>query len=224
MKKEEKEKFINLVKNGLNEMYRKKWKNIFIVIYTTIAFFIWNISYAIWTLLPINDLPKFAYEIIKISYFGIIAIILLLLLSQVIIYIGKLANKKIKNRCNTGFKRCGLETETREQPILTDIFPDKETEHGIVYTFDDLQIPISKWQDKTEDIEKILKGKIVRFEENNKTDTTSIIITPYEYVTPYIINANDDALSSMENCLIVGQTGSRKKLYSFNHTRKNSYV
>ena len=220
----EKNSYLKSIKIGLNELWHRKWKNIFIALYTILAFFIWNICYAIWSLLPLNNLPTLIRDIVRISYLGIIAIVLLLLLSQIIIYIGKLANRKIKNRCKTGFKRCGLKTETGEQPILKDRFPDKETKHGIVYRFDDLQIPISKWQSKTEDIEKILKGKIVRFDIDNEHDMTNVVITPYKYVTPYIVNANDDALSSMENCLIVGQTGSRKKLYSPNYTRKNSYV
>lgn len=219
-----KENIFKLIKKGVTELYLKKWKFIFIIIYEIIAFFVWNISCALWEMLPFNQLPELIHKLIEISYFGIIATILILLLLQVIIYIGKLSHKKQKNRCEIGFKRCGLETNTGEQPILIDIFPDKETAHGIVYKFDDLQIPISKWENKTEDIEKILKGKIVRFEEENTTDTTNVVITPYQYVTPYIINANDEALSSMENCLIVGQTGSRKKLYSLNNTWENSYL
>lgn len=213
-----------LIKKGVNELYFKKWKFIFVIIYEIIAFFLWNISCALWEMLPFNQLPELIHKLIEISYFGIVATILILLFLQVIIYIGKLSNKKQKNRCEIGFKRCGLETNTGEPPVLIDVFPDKETAHGIVYKFDDLQIPISKWENKTEDIEKILKGKIVRFEEENTTDTTSVIVTPYKYVTPYIINANDDALSSMDNCLIVGQTGSRKKLLCTCNTWKNSYL
>lgn len=219
-----KENIFKLIKKGVNELYLKKWKFIFVIIYEIIAFFLWNISCALWEMLPFNQLPELIHKLIEISYFGIIATILILLLLQVIIYISKLSHKKQKNRCEIGFKRCGLETNTGEQPILIDTFPDKETAHGIVYKFDNLQIPISKWENKTEDIEKILKGKIVRFEEENTTDTTNVVITPYQYVTPYIINANDEALSSMENCLIVGQTGSRKKLYSLNNTWENSYL
>ena len=99
----------------------------------------WNISCALWEMLPFNQLPELIHKLIEISYFGIIATILILLFITSNYIYSKLSHKKQKNRCEIGFKRCGLETNTGEQPILIDIFPDKETSHGIVYKFDDLQ-------------------------------------------------------------------------------------
>ena len=43
----EKNSYLKSIKIGLNELWHRKWKNIFIALYTILAFFIWNICYAI---------------------------------------------------------------------------------------------------------------------------------------------------------------------------------
>ena len=50
--------------------------------------------------------------------------------------------------------------------------------------------------------------------KKNTTDTTNVVITPYQYVTTYIINANDEALSSMENCFNSWTTLAPRKSYT----------
>lgn len=198
-----------LINDGLKELWKKKWKFIFIVLYTIVAFFLWNISCAIYELFTFNELPELIYKIVSIFYYSIIAIVLLLLLFQVVISIGKVANRKLKNRCETGFRRCGLKTSTNEVPTLRNVYKDYEKEHGIIYEFDNVQIPMEVWEKNISSLQLILKGIVYNMDIGIGTDIARIPILPYEYVTPYYIDVRDNALSSMDNCLIVGQTGSR---------------
>lgn len=220
----ENKKFIELIKNGINEIYQKKWKFVFVVVYEIIAFFLWNISCALWEMLPFNQLPELIHKLIEISYFGIVATILILILFQVIIYIGKVTHIQQKNRCITGFKRCGLKTKENEIPNLYTIYKDKNKKHGLIYEFESLQIPMKTWEDKIPDMELIFKGKIYSIEYAENTDIIYVSVIPNKYATSYKIDINDNALSSMDNCLIVGQTGSRKKLLCTCNTWKNSYL
>lgn len=208
------ENIFKLIKNGLNELWYKKWKFIFLAIYEVIAFLLWTISCALWELFGFDKLPELIYKVTKISYFVTIATTLLLLLFQIIILIGQFANKKMKNRCDTGFKRCGLKTDTNEFPQLLNVYNDDFVKHCLVYEFDNLQIPLQEWDNKTANLQKILKGKVNRFEEEDNADITRVVILPNRYVSPYYIDINDNALSSMDNCLIVGPTGSGKSYCS----------
>ena len=205
----EKEKLSKLINNGLHELYSKKWKYIFAVLYSIVAFFLWNILYAFWVIFPFDDLPKIIYNVISVIYFGIAIALLVLLLFQVIIYIGKTSHYFLKKRCITGFRRCGLKTTTDEIPPLCDVYNDTEKLYGRIYSFENLQIPLEKFKEKTSTIQLILKGKIYDMDYEKNTDYTRINILPNKYVKPYIIGTYKEEFKEWLNLLVVGKTGSR---------------
>lgn len=203
------ESIFKLIKNGLDELYRKKWKYVFIVSYITIAFFLWNMACALYELTTFNELPELIYKIISIAYYSIITTVLILLLFQVIIVIGKISNRKLKNRCEIGFKRCGLKTTTNEVPTLRNVYKDYQKEHGIIYEFNNLQIPQEVWDKYIPNIQLILKGIVYNMEVELDNDITRIPIMPNKYVSPYLVYTGDPYWSTAVNLLIVGKTGFR---------------
>lgn len=202
----EKEKLLKLVNNGLHELYSKKWKYIFVALYTTVAFFLWNFIYALWVIFPFNNLPKLVYNVISIIYFGIAITLLILLLLQVVIYIGKASHCFVKKRCITGFRRCGLKTKTDEVPPLVDVYNDTEKLCGRIYLFENLQIPIEKFKENTSSIQLILKGQVYDMDYAENTDYTHINIIPNKYVMPYIIGTYKEEFKEWLNLLVVGKT------------------
>lgn len=203
------ESIFKLINNGLKELWEKKWKFIFVIIYDIVAFFVWHIACALYELTTFNELPGLVCKVVSIAYYSIIIAILVLLLFQLIIVIGKISNIKLKNRCGTGFRRSGLKTSTNEVPTLRNVYKDYEKEHGIIYEFDNPQIPLEVWDKYIPNIQLILKGIVYNMEIEFDKDIIRIPIMPNKYVSPYLVYTGDPYWSTAVNLLIVGKTGSR---------------
>lgn len=203
------ESIFELINDGLKELLQKKWKLIFVIIYDVVAFFVWNIACALYELATFNELPELIYKVVSTAFYSIIVVVLVLLLLQVIIIIGKSAYAKLKKVCNKGFKDCALKNQSGETPILKSVYKDITKEHGLICKVKNFNIPLTEFYNKIQNLELIFKGQIYNMKYASNTDFTLISVLPNEYVTAYKIDVNDDKLSSMDNCLIVGQTGSR---------------
>jgi hypothetical protein len=212
------ESIFQLINDGLKELWEKKWKFMFVVIYDVVAFFVWNIACALYELSTFNELPELFYKVVSTAFYSIIIAVIVLLLLQVIIIIGKSAYAKLKKVCNKGFKDCGLKNQSGETPTLKSICKDVNKEYGLILKVKNFNIPLTEFYNKIQNLELVVKGQIYNMDYANNTDFTLISVLPNEYVTSYKIDVNDDKLSSMDNCLIVGQTGSRQELHGIMYT------
>ena len=127
----------------------------------------------------------------------------------VIILIGRpFKTRKIENMLST----IGFVNKKGDTPLLYCIKEDSNRNHGKIFEFLNNGTPLEDWQFKTKNIETAINYKIynITYGKNGYRGRIKVYALPIKYDLPTIISIEDDYLSNMINCLVVGATGTGK--------------
>ncbi|MDH6603727.1 S-DNA-T family DNA segregation ATPase FtsK/SpoIIIE [Bacilli bacterium PM5-9] len=149
-------KFLYL-KNGFKELYRNPWKNIFIIIFITLALLILNninYLYNLFTTWPI-------YYVVKTTITLAIIIIILMLFILLMINLGR---PFFSTTINNNLLKIGLVNHIDEIPILLSKYKSKQKKHVRIFEFLNNGFNIMDFEKSREKIESILGVKILKIE------------------------------------------------------------
>jgi hypothetical protein len=198
-------------KLGLLQIKLKPILLLVLMLYCALAVALWYFIpplYAI-SISGITPFPtSFAlYPILEIIYNALVPILCVLGFWFIIVSIGKYELGNL----DKDFRRIGLTNAEKETPQLKNVSKDKSRKNGLIYNVDNVCIPITTFNSKTDDISIVINSQIHHYEPNgHNSRETLIYATPYKYVSPTIIAEDNDFLTAYPNLLCVGKTGAGK--------------
>jgi len=204
-------KQLRKIRIGLNVLFRSRWKWAIIVIYALAAYlFGWRKRSILYGYFPLGENTPL-YSVFITCLDVAVAVLLIALLFQIVIFAGDIANWRIKR----GFSRIGLYNKDRGNEKLTPILlgkrRDKHHKHGVIWVFDNVGVHLPEWDNEVAGLELALNSKIRYFEYGRTNKITLVYAIPKRHAKPRLISLHDDYLvDDMINLLCVGKTGSGK--------------
>lgn len=186
------------IKYGFQELYCHPWKFIFPCFYLILTYVVWNNKFYIF---PFPDTSSL-YDIYSLSMNIAYILFAIICFFYLIILLGSSAKSQ---KCTKGFIKHNFVNYIGEAPQLLSIKSSKLHSKNRIYTFDNAEIPISKWKKEIELIEQILKRRIYDiFEDENNLSLVHLCTSPPQKTNDEKILWNYSYMDKEDNLLVLG--------------------
>lgn len=184
------------------------WEYSFVLPYIMLCLKFWKMRESIIALIPITPTDIPFYE----AYYKACEILFILLSMIGLLGIISLINAPIhlKIKFNKAFRQIGLHNEQMQYPIVKKVYRDKHKYHGSIFELYSPGLSVVEFDKKTTQLQTTTGYKIYQIVPNIKPSRIQLYAMPHKYVKPLTISLNDNYLSDLINCLVVGSTGSGK--------------
>lgn len=185
--------------NGMKELYRCPWKNIFLMLFFLSSLFIWKKA------LPVCELiaESTIYPLLKLATKTSISILCVI---AFISMITRLGTPFISGRLHDNLLRIGFNNRAGETPVLISKYKIKAKPHITTLEFLNNGIPYSEFERRKDELETILNTNIIKIGYGKNKNLIILQIISSGNIFNTTLYWNDDHLDQNDFVLTLGES------------------